>query len=676
MKNQNISDSISDDDQDISIELQDGFFDLLVDSDADKTPRREDNAKASKRPRGIVEDNASQRGKDKASETKEEETSIDGKRAGQDPKQRRPRNRNLEGTVGTQDKTAVNLQKTDIDTTIALKEERKNKSDLCKHLTSDASWSDYGLSRSLIKVTLFYRQLAYCSKAVFDMGYEAPSIIQSKVIPVALEGKDLLATAETGSGKSAAFLVPTLQRLINAGVIRQKDAPYIPGRAQRVGTKALILLPTRELAAQCYDVFLALTQYLNQNGVLLTGGVPVKEQEAKLRRMPYIVFATPGKVLDIMLNSNSIHMDAIEIVVLDEADRLLDLGFKDELAQILKLCNKERQTMLFSATLTEATKDIVPVALVNPIYIKAAARITVAKTLKCEMIQLPNDELREAAALYLCSKRYSSRTILFFQTKRAAHRATLVFQLAGLKCGELHGDLSQSKRFEQVEKFKNGEVDFLMASELASRGLDIPGVMAVINVHLPTDTVRFVHRVGRTARMGEKGTAITFYVEKERSAAKSMIKSITEKGSSLEKQKIKLSTAALKNYKQKIDEMEQKIKEVLAGEQVEKEMRRCENVIKRGSDPQKEEERVWFRSKKEKKAASKNEFIQTKIKAGCDSESIKTNDTQMQLQKKKSSTNAKKPVKKMLMTKTDARNKNASGGRNMKSKKRSQRSHT
>lgn len=450
-------------------------------------------------------------------------------------------------------------------------------------------------------------------KAVFEMGYESPTIIQSKVIPVALEGKDLLATAETGSGKSAAFLIPTLQRLIAAGVIRQKENTQ--KQAPKVGTKALILLPTRELAAQCFDTFILLTKYLNQNGVLLTGGVPVKEQEAKLKRMPYIVFATPGKVLDILLNSKCIHMDAIEIVVLDEADRLLDLGFKDELLQILKFCNNDRQTMLFSATLTEATKDLVPISLVNPIYIKASPQITVAKTLKMEMMQIPSDDLREAAALYMCKQRYTTRTILFFQTKRAAHRAALIFDLAGLKCGELHGDLSQSKRFECVERFKNNEVDFLMASELASRGLDIPGVRAVINVHVPTDVVRFVHRVGRTARMGDDGTAITFYVDKERSLVKNMFKTTAAETGSFDKNKIKLSTAALKNYKTKIDDLEDKLKEILLGEKVEKEMRKCENAIKRGINAENNEQRVWFRSKKDKKKASKNEFHQIQMKA-------------------------------------------------------------
>ncbi|KAK1445074.1 ATP-dependent RNA helicase rhle-related protein [Babesia gibsoni] len=531
--------SASDDDQDISIEFQDGFFDGLDEN--------------------IV---STKDGKEKRTERAKDE----------DP----------DGEGGQKQKKEIKRD------TLGL-----------KHLITTANWSDFGISRALLK-------------AIFEMGYESPSIIQKSVIPVALEGKDILATAETGSGKSAAFIIPTLQRLINAGVIRQKDGS---SHAPKVGTKALILLPTRELAAQCFETFLSLTKYLNQNGVLLTGGVPTKEQEAKMKRVPYIVFATPGKVLDILLNSKFIHMDAIEIVVLDEADRLLDLGFKDELLQILKFCNKDRQTMLFSATLTEATKDLVPISLVNPIYIKATAEITVAKTLKMEMMQIPSDELREAAALYMCKQRYTKRTILFFQTKRAAHRAAIIFSLSGLKCGELHGDLSQSKRFECVERFKNDEVNFLMASELASRGLDIPGVIAVINVHVPTDVVRFVHRVGRTARMGEEGIAITFYVDKERSIVKSMFKTAAAGDSKFEKNKVKLSNAALKNYKSKIDDLEEKIKEIMLEEQVEKEMKKAEDVLKRGRNAEPQEPRVWFRSKKDKKAASKSELQQTMMRA-------------------------------------------------------------
>ncbi|GBE58663.1 DEAD DEAH box helicase domain containing protein [Babesia ovata] len=613
MKRNTPQEAESDDDQGLSLEFEDGFFDFL--GDEDTSAGRDGHVSA---PSG------------RSTGAAAVEVASDQAAGGATPGDKAAAGKDTTGKDAVNE-SSVDEPIGDDGTTSAKVAESKPEPAMRKHLTSTSNWSDFGIARSLIK-------------AVFDMGYEAPSIIQSKVIPVALEGKDLLATAETGSGKSAAFLIPTLQRLINAGVIRQDSAQRTPWHAQRVGTKALILLPTRELAAQCFDVFLGLTKYVSQNGVLLTGGVPVKDQEAKLRRVPYIVFATPGKVLDIMLNSNSIHMDGIEIVVLDEADRLLDLGFKDELTQILKLCNKDRQTMLFSATLTEATKEIVPVSLVNPIYIQATPRITVAKTLKCEMIQLPSDELREAAALYLCKQKYTTRTILFFQvrsrsnwlnslqTKKAAHRAAVAFGLAGLKCGELHGDLSQSKRFEQVEMFKDGQVNFLMASELASRGLDIPGVRAVINVHVPSDVVRFVHRVGRTARMGESGTAITFYVESERSAVKSMMKRVAAEGSDLEKHKIKLSAAALKNYKRKIDDLEDKIKEVLMGEQVEKEMRRCENVIKYGKEQGKEgnlgktqtqrwaEKRMWFRTKREKRAASKKELIETKLRAGRETE--------------------------------------------------------
>eukprot|EP00371_Babesia_bovis_P003352 XP_001611999.1 DEAD/DEAH box helicase domain containing protein [Babesia bovis T2Bo] len=638
----------SNDEQDITIDMQDGFFDLLDGNDQEDSGYSIANAvdyaqKAA--TNSEYTDKSKKRSNKRGIESMDiEKDDADGVIQGPPMKTR----------ANNSDKSTVSL---DAQAT----ESSTSKQEVNSHLTSDTNWSDLGLSRSLIK-------------AVFDMGYKAPSIIQSKVIPVALEGKDLLATAETGSGKSAAFLIPTLQRLITAGVIKQKDVDLTRGGNQRVGTKALILLPTRELAAQCYDVFLALTQNLTQNGVLITGGVPVKEQEAKLRRMPYIVFATPGKVLDIMLNSNCIHMDAIEIVVLDEADRLLDLGFKDELAHILQLCNKERQTMLFSATLTEATKELVPVALVNPIYIKATPKITVAKTLKCENIQLKSDDLREAAALYLCSQRYTKKTILFFQTKRAAHRNALVFQLAGLKSGELHGDLAQAKRFEQIEKFKNGEVDFLMASELASRGLDIPGISAVINVHLPFDNVRFLHRVGRTARMGEEGTAITFYTEKERSAIKSMMKSITDKGSNIDKQKIKLSGAALKNYKSKIEEMEPKIAELLAAEKVEKELRQCENAIKYGSSTEKRE-RIWFRSKKQKLEASKNELLQTKLRAITNRKKDNEHEPGQITKVKKNSSLGQNHVKKTRMATQGTRQKSTSGRRGITNKKQSSRKH-
>eukprot|EP00375_Theileria_parva_P001735 XP_764410.1 DEAD box RNA helicase [Theileria parva strain Muguga] len=437
------------------------------------------------------------------------------------------------------------------------------------NLLSNLNWSDFGLCRSILR-------------AISEMGYQNPTIIQSKVIPLALEGKDLLVTAETGSGKTASFLIPTLQRLVVSGVLKQLTNEK-QVQNSRFGTKALVILPTRELAAQCFNVFKLLSKYLSSKSILLTGGIPIKEQESRLRQFPESIICTPGRALDMLMNSSSINVENIEVVIMDEADKLLELGFRDECLQVLKYCNRNRQTMLFSATLTEETKELVSLSLVNPVYVKVDDPTKVSKTLEFEMLMIPKEEYREACALYLCTKYSKEKTILFFQTKRSAHRMFLIFNLLNMKCGELHGNLSQSKRFESVE--------------------------------------RYIHRVGRTARMGSHGKAITLYVDDQRSQVKLFLKKTSDIGAPLSKNKKKVTSATLNKYKTKIGELEEKIKELLLEESIEKDIRMCDATIKTHSerDPgittfwQKFlekilEKRKWFRSKKDKKMASKEEF--------------------------------------------------------------------
>ncbi|XP_953408.1 DEAD-box family helicase, putative [Theileria annulata] len=463
-------------------------------------------------------------------------------------------------------------------------------------LLSNLNWSDFGLCRSIMRVGI----------AISEMGYQNPTIIQSKVIPLALEGKDLLIMMIQGSGKTASFLIPTLQRLVVSGVLKQLTKEK-QAYNTRFGTKALVILPTRELAAQCFQVFKSLSKYLSSKAILLTGGIPIKEQENRLRQFPETIICTPGRALDMLINSSSINVENIEVVIMDEADKLLELGFRDECLQVLKYCNRNRQTMLFSATLTEETKELVSLSLVNPVYVKVDDPTKVSRTLEFEMMMIPKEEYREACALYLCTKYSKDKTILFFQTKRSAHRMFLIFNLLNMKCGELHGNLSQSKRFESVERFKNGEIDYLLASELASRGLDIPGVKTVINVDLPTDITRYIHRVGRTARMGSHGKAITLYVDEQRSQVKLFLKKTSDIGATLSKNKKKVTSATLNKYKTKIDELEEKIKELLLEENIEKDIKMCDATLKTHGD-QDREKRKWFRSKKDKKMASKEEF--------------------------------------------------------------------
>merc|ERR550537_2030051 len=219
------------------------------------------------------------------------------------------------------------------------------------------------------------------------------------------------------------------------------------------------------------------------------------------------------------------------MIVFDEADRLLELGFREECLKILKYCARTRQTMLFSATLSSEVSDMAALTLKKPVKIAVDAPNKVVSTLDQEFVQVPNDEHREATLMALCEKTYTKRTIIFFQTKRVAHRAAVLFRLACWKYAELHGNLSQEQRVGGLEKFQHGKVDFLIATELAARGLDLPQVDSVVNFEVPLEISRYVHRVGRTARFGNHGRAVTLFLPSEAKTVKKIAKHVAaEKG--------------------------------------------------------------------------------------------------------------------------------------------------
>ncbi|PHJ19285.1 dead deah box rna [Cystoisospora suis] len=386
-------------------------------------------------------------------------------------------------------------------------------------LCTQMAWGDLPLSRPLLR-------------AVEAMGYVHPTQIQAACLRPALEGRDLLANAQTGSGKTAAFLLPTLERLLHSpGVRARKMTANGPTGGLR-GTKVLVLLPTRELAMQCVQMLQCLSKLTPITHALACGGMTLKAQEKALQQQPDIVVATPGRILDLLLNSPSVHLEVLEIIVLDEADRLLELGFREEILAVLRHCHRARQTLLFSATLTPSIASLAALALNAPLHISANATVneatgclsksdpalsatpslkTVSITLEQQFVMLQKEEHRVPALLHLCTTAYTKNVIVFFQTKQLAHRTSLLFKLLGLNCAELHGNLTQQMRVEALERFHAGEADFLLASELASRGLDIAGVEAVINFNVPQDIDRYIHSVGRTARMGKAGVSITLY---------------------------------------------------------------------------------------------------------------------------------------------------------------------
>lgn len=351
-------------------------------------------------------------------------------------------------------------------------------------------------------------------RALTQMGFVSPTKIQSATIPIALSGKDLCGGATTGSGKTAAFVIPILERLL----FRQRQHPMI---------RVLILLPTRELAVQCHQVVTQLSQFTDISSCLLVGGLEYKQQEASLKARPDILVATPGRLIDHLKNTLSFTLDHIEILVLDEADRMLEIGFQEEIEEITRSCSKQRQTMLFSATLTTKIEDLIKLSMNNsPEHIFVDSNEAIAFNLIQEFIRVRSDheEDRDSLMLALCQHYYKERCIIFFPTKIEAHRMRIIFGLVGLKATELHGNLTQPERIHALEQFKQGQVDFLIATDIAARGLDISSVQTVINYSMPSDYKQYLHRVGRTARAGRSGRSVSLVGEQDRKVLKMAIK--------------------------------------------------------------------------------------------------------------------------------------------------------
>lgn len=363
-------------------------------------------------------------------------------------------------------------------------------------------------------------------RAIEAAGYISPTPVQAKVIPFALEGRDVCASAVTGSGKTAAFVLPTLERLL----YRPKDVATI---------RILVVTPTRELATQIFSVLQKLAQFTDITCTLICGGKrDLKSQEATLRQRPDIVICTPGRIIDHLRNSQSVSIDDLDVLVLDEVDRLLELGFQAELEELVRFCPEARQTLLFSATMTPKVEDLARLSLKKPVRIKTSAGsglTTLAPRLVQEFIKVrpERDDEREREALLaaLVCRSFNKRTIAFFETKKEAHRFYVLLSLlaaegaaAGVTCVELHGDMTQTMRYLALEKFRTGEVEVMVCTDVAARGLDIPRVQTVINAEMPRTASTYVHRVGRTARAGCGGRSVTLVGDARRKVMKEVLK--------------------------------------------------------------------------------------------------------------------------------------------------------
>ncbi|XP_020584076.1 DEAD-box ATP-dependent RNA helicase 28 [Phalaenopsis equestris] len=433
-------------------------------------------------------------------------------------------------------------------------------------------------------------------KACEALGYHKPTPIQAACIPLALTGRDICGSALTGSGKTAAFALPVLERLL----FRPKHVHAI---------RVLILTPARELAVQVHSMIVKLSQFTDIRCCLVVGGLSSKVQEVALRSMPDIVVATPGRIIDHLRNSQSVGLEDLAVLILDEADRLLELGFSGEIQELIRLCPKRRQTMLFSATMTEEVDRLVVLSLNKPVRLQADPSTKRPTTLTEEIVRIRRirEANQEAVLLALCFKTFTEKVIIFSGTKLEAHRLKIIFGLAGLKAAELHGNLTQVQRLDALELFRKQKVDFLIATDVAARGLDIVGVQTVISFACPRDITSYVHRVGRTARAGREGYAVTFVTDSDRS----LLKAIAKRAGSKLKSRI-VADQPIAEWSRFIEENEDQISLILREEREERELRKVEmeatkveNMIKHKEDIFSRPKKTWFATEKEKKLLAK-----------------------------------------------------------------------
>lgn len=332
-------------------------------------------------------------------------------------------------------------------------------------------------------------------RAVKEQGYTEPTPIQKQAIPAVLAGKDLMAAAQTGTGKTAGFALPILE-ILSKG---QK------AKANQVRT--LILTPTRELAAQIDASVKGYSTHVPLRSTVVFGGVKINPQMMALRRGVDILVATPGRLLD-LYNQNAVRFKQLEVLVLDEADRMLDMGFIHDIKKILALLPKKRQTLMYSATFSKEIRDLAGKLVRNPVQISVTPRNTTVKTVKQFLV--PVDKKRKPALLIdFIKKENWEQALVFTRTKHGANRLTQQLEKAGIKAVPIHGNKSQNARTKALADFKAGLVRVLVATDIAARGLDIDQLPQVVNFDMPNVAEDYVHRIGRTGRAGSKGRAIS-----------------------------------------------------------------------------------------------------------------------------------------------------------------------
>jgi ATP-dependent RNA helicase RhlE len=340
--------------------------------------------------------------------------------------------------------------------------------------------------------------------ALATEGYTTPTPIQSRAIPTVLSGRDLCGIAQTGSGKTAAFALPILQRLFAA-----------PRRPASQSCRALVLSPTRELASQIVDSFRSYGAGVPISTAVIFGGVPIGPQRRRLARGLDVLVATPGRLLDLS-DFGSLTLSSVEVLVLDEADRMLDLGFIHALKRIVKLLPTQRQTLLFSATMPRAIADLAEDFLIEPVKIAVTPPATTVQSVEQHVAFVSSDRKRDLLTAFLRDPAFK-RVLVFTRTKHGADRVVRHLVDANIEATAIHGNKSQPQRERALADFRDGRARILVATDIAARGIDVDGVSHVINFDSPNVPEDYVHRIGRTARAGALGVTIAFCSDEERS---------------------------------------------------------------------------------------------------------------------------------------------------------------
>ena len=349
-------------------------------------------------------------------------------------------------------------------------------------------------------------------RALTKQGYSIPTPIQSKSIPSLLMGKDLIGIAQTGTGKTAAFVLPLLQRMT-------EQYPRV--------IKTLVLAPTRELAAQIGESFSAYGEFLKFKHTVIFGGVGQGKQVQALSRGVDILVATPGRLLDLM-DQRKLTLNNIKFFVLDEADRMLDMGFIHDIKKIIARLPQKRQSLFFSATMSPEINKLAKSLLKDPVHVEAAVQATTVESVK-QCIFFIDQPSKENLLLELLRHKHLTSVLIFTRTKHKANKVALFLSKNNISSDAIHGNKSQNQRTKAIKYFKTGRIKVLVATDIAARGIDIDNISHVINFELPNEPESYVHRIGRTARAGANGTAFSFCAAEERDFLRDIEKLIRQK---------------------------------------------------------------------------------------------------------------------------------------------------